>query len=447
LETEVYYNGLMVSSGSFLFHSTGLIANIVFLLILLFISALFSGAEIAMFYFVPNFRFRSDSMFSRKQLLIRKWLDSPVSLRVAIKISSSVFKFLFILLVIYNVLLLFYPLSSHRAIFLFFIFCFFILYLVCIEIIPKVYAEAAPEKYALFAVYFLAASFLLFSPFTKLFHWLHSVILRNVKHNIDTIGSENDTDDAIVNSDIFTDEEEMAKGIAKFGDIEVSQILRPRVDIISLDYSQTLQEILNVITDSGYSRIPVCDGDFDNMKGILYVKDLLPYIYNNDNFIWQAFVRPPYFVPESKKVIDLLNEFKINKIHMAIIVDEYGCTLGIVTLEDVLEEIVGEIADESDEEEEFFKKLEENTYIFDAKILLNDFYKIVQVEPGYFDPDRGDADTLAGLILELKGEIPLMGEEISYKQFVFKMEAVDSRRIKQIKVTIMNSPSIFNANI
>lgn len=436
----------MISSGSLPFHTTGLIANIIFLFILLFISALFSGAEIAMFYFVPNFRSRSDSMFTRKHLLIRRWLDNPVSLRAALKISSSVFKFLFILFVFYNGLPLLYPVGNHMVIFLFFIFGFVILYLVCIEIIPRAYAEATPEKYALFAVYFLAASFLLFSPFTKFYLWLHSFFLRNAKPNIDTIDSDDNIDSVGVNSEVFTDEEEMAKGIAKFGDIEVSQILRPRVDIISLDYSQTLQEILNVITDSGYSRIPVCDGNFDNMKGVLYVKDLLPYIYNNDNFLWQAFVRPPYFVPESKKVIDLLNEFKVNKVHMAIIVDEYGCTLGIVTLEDVLEEIVGEIADESDEEEEFFKRLEDNAFIFDAKILLNDFYKIVQIEPGYFDPDRGDADTLAGLILELKGEIPLAGEEISYKQFVFKMEAVDSRRIKQIKVTINNGHSIYNAN-
>jgi gliding motility-associated protein GldE len=275
----------------------------------------------------------------------------------------------------------------------------------------------------------------LFSPVNKIAYNLNNWI--NNRFNKKTGTGEMSS--AMGNtSDAFSDEEEIVRGIVKFGNIDVSQILRPRVDVVAVDNSNSLKEILEVVVESGYSRIPVYNGNFDNVKGILYVKDLLPYIHSDDKFIWQSLIRPPYFVPESKKVKELLNEFKANKIHMAVIVDEYGGTLGIVTLEDILEEIVGDISDESDEDEKFYSKINENTFIFDAKVLLNDFYKIVQSGSDIFESVKGDADTLAGLILELKGEIPLRNEELSYKNFVFKMESVDSRRIKQIRVTILN---------
>jgi gliding motility-associated protein GldE len=366
---------------------------------------------------------------------------------VALITSGLFFKLILILWITQSAFFTVFLLGTHKLIYLLYILCFIVVYIILVEIIPKAYAEAFPERYSLFSIYFLVPAFFLFSPFSKLFIWFYSFFLRKIHSDSGNTGSEEYANEVIASADDFTDEQEIAKGIAKFGDIDVSQILRPKVDVISLDFSQSLQDILKVILESGYSRIPVFDGEFDNMKGVLYVKDLLPYIYGNDNFIWQTFIRPPYFIPESKKVIDLLNEFKNHKIHMAIVVDEYGCILGIVTLEDVLEEIVGEISDESDEEEDFYSKRNENTYIFDAKISLNDFCKIIQVEPDFFDTVRGDADTLAGLILELKGEIPLLGEEISYKQFIFKIEAVDSRRIIQIQVTIKNGFSIIDASL
>jgi gliding motility-associated protein GldE len=233
-------------------------------------------------------------------------------------------------------------------------------------------------------------------------------------------------------------DEDILKGIVKFGQIEVSEILRPRVDVVSIEISNTLVKVLETAVKSGYSRIPVYSGTFDNVKGILYVKDLLPYLSAKDTFRWQTLVRHPYFVPETKKVKDLLTEFKTGKIHMAVVVDEYGGTLGIVTLEDILEEIVGEITDESDEEEKFYTKINDNTYIFDGKTLLNDFHKVLQTDNNIFDQVRGDADTLAGLILELKGAIPEKNEQIVYKQFKFRIIGVDARRIKQIKVSITN---------
>jgi putative hemolysin len=208
------------------------------------------------------------------------------------------------------------------------------------------------------------------------------------------------------------------------------------MDVVAADTATRFTELIQIINDSGYSRIPVFSETFDNIKGILYVKDLLPFLGEKENFKWQELIRPGYYVPETKKIKDLLQEFLDKKIHMAVVVDEYGGTEGIVTLEDVLEEIVGEITDESDEVESYYSRIDDNNYIFDGKILLNDFFKIVKISEELFEPIRGEADTLAGLILEIKGEIPPVNETIMLKNFSFTMLSVDDRRIKKIKFTI-----------
>jgi len=224
------------------------------------------------------------------------------------------------------------------------------------------------------------------------------------------------------------------EGIVSYGSIDASEIMKPRVDVIAFDISTSYSKLIEKIKKHNYSRIPVFVETFDNVKGILYIKDLLPH-YHKTTFHWQSLLRPPYFVPESKKINDLLLDFQSKKIHMAIVIDEYGGTSGIVTLEDVLEEIVGEIGDEFDEPDLFFKKIDDFNYIFEGKTLLNDFFKILELEDNQFDEIKGDADTLAGLILELEGEIPSAGVAVNYKNFVFKVISSDTRRIKQIKVT------------
>jgi gliding motility-associated protein GldE len=234
------------------------------------------------------------------------------------------------------------------------------------------------------------------------------------------------------------DDTEILKGIVKFGNKSVVEIMRSRVDVVSIDIDSNYDEVLKLITETGFSRIPVYTETFDNIKGILYIKDLLPYVSKGALFRWQSIIRPPFYVPETKKIDDLLEEFQKNKVHMAIVVDEYGGSSGIVTMEDVLEEIVGEITDESDEEEKFYTRLSENRYLFDGKTLLNDFYKVTGLEDNIFDDVKGEADTLAGLILELKGEFPEKNDTITCKNCVFAIEAVDNRRIKQIKVEIRN---------
>jgi gliding motility-associated protein GldE len=237
----------------------------------------------------------------------------------------------------------------------------------------------------------------------------------------------------------LSEEKEILEGIVKFGNKNVVEIMKPRVDVISLDMKTGFTKVLELINDSGFSRIPVYTDSFDNINGILYIKDILPHSHKGDTFKWQTLVRPPFYVPETKKISSLLEEFQKNKVHMAIVVDEYGGSSGIVTLEDILEEIVGDIVDEFDEEEDFYSKINEQTYLFDGKVLLGDFYKVLNCNDTIFDDVKGDADTLAGLILELKGEIPLLHEKISCKQFQFTIEAVDNRRIKQIKTEIKSA--------
>lgn len=231
----------------------------------------------------------------------------------------------------------------------------------------------------------------------------------------------------------------MLQGIIRFGDETAKEIMTPRQDIGDIDIRSTYPEVLRFIVDNNYSRIPVYQDNEDDIRGVLYIKDLLPYLGKPDNFRWQSLIRPPYFVPETKKIDDLLREFQENKVHIAIVVDEFGGTSGLVTLEDILEEIVGEINDEYDEEEKNYTRVNSNTYIFEGKTLLSDFCKILGIDDDEFVDVEGDADSLAGLLLELKGDFLSLHEKISYKQYTFEVMAVEERRISRVKVVI-NQP-------
>ena len=248
--------------------------------------------------------------------------------------------------------------------------------------------------------------------------------------------SMNDLSDALeLTSDDFHEDEKILKGIVKFGNINVSAIMCPRVDVTAFDIRSGFNQIIQQIIKSGFSRIPVYSGSFDNVKGILYAKDVLPYANNPDSFKWQALLRPSYFVPETKKINDLLKEFQMKKMHMAVVIDEYGGTSGIVTLEDILEEIVGEIGDENDDDQVMFRQVDENTYIFEGKVLLNDFYRVYDIEGDPFEDVRGESETLAGLILEITGEIPQNGQVIKVNGFTFRIESAGKRRIREIRVS------------
>ena len=230
------------------------------------------------------------------------------------------------------------------------------------------------------------------------------------------------------------DEQRMLEGIVRFGDETAKEIMTSRQDVVDLDFRSSFDEVLKCIVENNYSRIPVYQDNSDNVRGILYVKDLLPHLSKGANFRWQSLIRAPYFVPETKKIDDLLREFQENKVHIAIVVDEFGGTSGLVTLEDVLEEIVGEINDEYDEDEKNYTRLNANTYVFEGKTLLSDFYKITQLDDETFDEVAGDADTIAGLLLEIKGDFPKLHEKIVYHDITFEILAMEERRISKVKV-------------
>jgi len=238
----------------------------------------------------------------------------------------------------------------------------------------------------------------------------------------------------------LTEENNILEGIIRFGGETAKEVMTSRLDVVDLDIRTPFKDVIQCIIDNAYSRIPIYSGTRDNIKGVLYIKDLLPHLNKGDNFRWQSLIRPAYFVPETKMIDDLLRDFQANKIHIAIVVDEFGGTSGIVTMEDIIEEIVGEIHDEYDDEERTYTVINDHTWVFEAKTQLTDFYKITKVDEDDFDKVDGDADTLAGLLLEIKGEFPALHEKVLYHRYEFEVLAMDSRRILKVKFTV-NEPS------
>jgi len=233
------------------------------------------------------------------------------------------------------------------------------------------------------------------------------------------------------------DGQKILEGIVKFGNTDVKQIMRSRIDVTSLSETTSYDKILETIKETGFSRIPIYQDSFDNIKGVLYIKDLLPHLNEGINFEWTKLLREVFFVPENKKIDDLLKEFQEKKIHLAIVVDEYGGTSGIVTLEDIIEEIVGDISDEFDDDDLVYSKLDDNNFVFEGKTALNDFYRILNIEGLEFEEAKGESDSLAGFILELTGNIPKKGTEIKFNNFLFTIEGVNKRRVSRIKTTLI----------
>lgn len=305
------------------------------------------------------------------------------------------------------------------------------------EIVPKVYcAQHALAVCRSFAGGIKAMS--------RLFYPLATVLIRSgilaekVMQTENHVLSVDDLEQALELTDKtdLKDEQNMLEGIVRFGDETAKEIMASRQDVVALDFRSTFAEVLQCIVENNYSRIPVYQNSIDNVRGILYIKDLLPHLGKPATFRWQSLIRPPYFVPETKKIDDLLREFQANKMHIAIVVDEFGGTSGLVTLEDILEEIVGEINDEYDEEERNYVRVNANTYVFEAKTLLSDFYKVLKLDDETFEEIVGDADTLAGLMLELKGDFPAVHEKLAYQNFTFEILELDERRISKVKVIV-----------
>jgi gliding motility-associated protein GldE len=418
-----------------------LIIGFVLLILLLACSALISGSEVAFFSLSPAEIEEIENKEEKASKLTISLLDQPKDLLAIILITNNFINVGIIILSTFLSSLLFPPESmSSLAKFLIDVIAITFLLLLFGEVIPKIYATKHGKQLSL-----LMAKPLYFIGKVPPFSWLKlflvkgtSVISNLGKKKSLKISSDelNDAVELTIGEEGDEKEKKIWKDIVKFGEKDVKQIMKGRVDVDGLDVSINFKELYERLSELRYSRIPVYEESFDNIKGILFVKDLLPYIGENENFEWQSLIREPYFVPENKKIDDLMNNFQEMKMHMAIVVDEYGGKSGIVTLEDVLEEIVGDIADEFDEDDLFYSKLDEFNYVFEGKTPLVDIYKVLGIEGLEFEEAKSESDTLAGFVIEQAGKILKKGERIQFSNFVFQIEAADTRKVKRIKITI-----------
>ncbi len=416
---------------------------IIGLLLLLFLSALISGAEVAFFSLTPHQIHELRENLSRRNTAILNLIETPKKLLATILIANN---FVNVSIVIIFTIIGLHWISLPVSPVLSFIFQVIIvtaLILLLGEIVPKVLASNITLHYARQVAPLMELISAIFSPLAiilvrstsfidkRIARKGHDISLSELSHAIDITSGKSTPGD----------EKMILKGIVRFGNIDVKEIMKPRIDVSAIDINTPFDELLRFILDSGYSRIPAYEESFDKIIGILYIKDLLPHLNQPKSFEWSNLLRQAFFVPENKKINDLMQEFRLRKIHMAIVVDEYGGTSGIVTFEDIIEEIVGEINDEFDIESENFiyTKIDNHNYVFEGKTLLNDFCKIIGIEDKIFMQVKGESDTLAGLLLELMGKIPEKDESIIFNEFIFRVDAVDKRRIKRIRVTITQS--------
>ncbi len=415
--------------------TSGFIFSLLGIIILLFSSALVSGSEVAFFSLAPAQLEKLKNKPSKKNDLILSLLKKPERLLATILIANNFINIGIIILSAYSINSIVDFSEDPVWGFIFQVVVITFILLLFGEIIPKVYASYAGITFAGFTVYPLLISDKIFSPISYLLMKSSSVVDKRISRKQQNISVEELSQALELTQKDIKEDKNILKGIVNFGNIDVKEIMKPRVDVVAADIKFGFKKMLSIIIESGFSRIPIYEDTLDNIKGVLYIKDLLPHLEKENKFQWKDLIRDAYFVPENMKIDNLLEEFRQKKIHLSIVTDEYGGVLGIATLEDVLEEIVGEISDESDEEEDLYNKIDDKTFIFDGKIQLNDFFKITLIKDDVFDEVRGSADSLAGLILEIQKEIPEKGDVIKYNNYTFVIDSADNRKIKKIKFT------------
>lgn len=406
-------------------------------LLLLLCSGFVSASEIAFFSLSPADRNAIDEGKHRSDKKVAALLDDSERLLATILISNNLVNVAVIIILTFC---FDQTISFGRAVWLeFLVMTVLLTFLLLLfgEVIPKIYSAQHALAFCRFSAPVLQMLSKMFWPLSQLLI-RSKVITRRLANQETDMLTVDDLEKAMELTDKkdIAEEAGMLKGIIRFGGEMVKEIMTSRVDIVDLDLKATFGEVLECIVANNYSRIPVYQDTQDNIKGVLYIKDLLPHLGKPKGFRWQTLIRPAYFVPETKMVDDLLRDFQQNKVHIAIVVDEFGGTSGIVTMEDILEEIVGEINDEYDDEEKTYQRLNQNTYIFEAKTLISDLTKILGLDDDYFEDIEGEAETLAGLLLEIKGEFPSQGERIDYKRFTFDVMEVDQRRIVKVKIIL-----------
>jgi gliding motility-associated protein GldE len=410
--------------------------ELVVFVLLLAGSGLMSGSEVAYFSLRPEDIEKLKNDKHKKAKAALRLYNNPEKLLSTILVANNTINIAIVLLAAFMSSQLFDFSDEPLLGFLINIVVITFVLLFFGEVMPKVYSSRIHYKVVLFMALPLTVIQNIFKPITSLLIFSTSFVKSKTSAKRTNISMDDISDALELAADDMEEDEKLLKGIVNFGNINVSAIMCPRIDVTALDIKDGFHKVVSVIVESGFSRIPVYSGSFDSVKGILYAKDVLPYTSYPDNFKWQSLLRTTYFVPETKKINDLLKEFQAKKIHMAVVIDEYGGTSGIVTLEDIIEEIVGEITDESDEDEVLYRKIDDKLYIFEGKILLNDFCRVLEIDEESLENIRGEAETLAGLILELTGEIPVKGKTIDSGNFRFSIESADRRRIKEIKVEI-----------
>jgi gliding motility-associated protein GldE len=411
-----------------------LVLQIAILIMLIIASAFVSGSEVAYFSLTPTDIEELEHSRSSRASTAMKLLSRPEKLLSTILVTNNIINIALIILAAFISSRLFDLSNNPILSFIIEVVVITFLLLLFCEVMPKVYASRNQLSFALTMAPTLALASRIVSPLASALSF-SSFFVRKRSRPRDSSMDISDLSTALeLTSSEIKDDRELLKGVVRFGNISVSAVMCPRIDVTALDINRGFSYVMSEVIESGFSRIPVYSGSFDNVRGILFVKDLLPHLGKPDTFRWQTLIRPPYMIPETKKISELLKEFQEKKIHMAIVVDEYGGTSGIVTLEDVLEEIVGDITDETDEEMPLYSETGEGKWIFDGKILLNDFYRITGAADELFSDIRGDSETLAGLLLELLKEIPLRGRVITAGGFRFTIEKVEKRRIREIGV-------------
>ena len=409
------------------------------LFVLLIMSALISGSEIAFFSLSTSDLEKAKESQEKNYKSIIKLLETPKKLLATILISNNFINVGIIILSTYLTNSVFKLDTKTLIGFLIQIVTITFMILMFGEVIPKVYANLNSMKFAKRMVKTISILQVIFNPLSdfllkstnlleeKLQKSEGNISVSHLEHALELTSDEENT----------SEEQKILEGIVSFGNTDVKQIMRARMDMFSLSISDTFAFVSSEILKNGYSRIPVYNKDIDNIKGILYIKDLLPYINAEDNFNWQRLIKPAFFVPESKKIDNLMKDFQEKKTHLAIVVDEYGGTSGLVTLEDIIEEIVGDISDEFDVEKLTYSKLDEKNYVFEGKTGLKDFYRVLDIEDEtIFENAKGESDTLAGFILEIAGDFPNKGDSVKFENLIFIIESIDRKRIIQIKVVV-----------
>lgn len=420
------------------------ITSVVILLILLLCSALISGAEVALFSLTPSDfdEENSEKKGSKKLEIVQELLAKPKKLLATILIANNFINIAIVLLFASLGDLLFLKISTNyfgvNLRFLTEVGLVTFVILLFGEILPKVYASRKSVAFSIFMAYPLKTLETILTPLSMPMQSIIKFIeskFGDKKSNI-SVDHLSQALELASEEDTTQEEHKILKGIVTFGNMDTKEVMKPRLDIFAIDETTLYEDIMPEIISHGFSRIPVYKENIDTVSGILYVKDLMPYI-DSKTLDWNTLLRKPYFVPENKKLDDLLNEFKEMKMHMAIVVDEYGGTSGLITLEDIIEEIVGEISDEFDDEDLIFSKLDDSTFVFEGKTALKDFYKAIKLEDfKLFEEYKGESETLAGFLLEISKGFPKKGEVIKFHQYTFTVEGFENKRINQIKLYI-----------